>query len=279
MKAKYVSWAVVILCAGLVACGKKVPSRVIQPKEMESLLYDYHMATSLGYELSYSEGYKKEAYIDYVFRKHHVTEAEFDSSMVWYTRHSDVLLGIYDNLQKRLKAEEGNMKLQVAKRNNQISVSMSGDTVDVWQDRTLYWLTSSPLTNKVVFDLKADTTFKPHDALMLEADLLFMPQNRASGATVAMGMSFGFANDSTQGVVRTMSYPGPQRLYLKADSAFEFRNVSGFIYYIDGNGQKEKGSVLVNNIRLIRYHERQPVLQPDTLQILPADSLKPTLTR
>ena len=47
------------------------------------------------------------------------------------------------------------MKVQVAKRDNQIDVSMSGDTVDVWQDRTLYWLSASVLTNKLMFDLKA----------------------------------------------------------------------------------------------------------------------------
>ena len=37
-------------------------------------------------------------------------------------------------------------------------------------NRTLYWLSASVLTNKLMFDLKADTTFKPHDTMELTAD-------------------------------------------------------------------------------------------------------------
>ena len=153
----------VALALGLLsACGKKIPDDIIQPGAMEDLLYDYHLASTMSTSLPYNENYKKEAYFDYVFQKHNVTEAEFDSSMVWYTRHAEELATIYKNLKERLEREEKQMKEQVAKRDNQIDVSMSGDTVDVWQDRTLYWLSASSLTNKVVFDLKTDTTDRYH---------------------------------------------------------------------------------------------------------------------
>ena len=150
--------------------------------------------------LSYTENYKKDAYYKYVFEKHHVTEEEFDSSMVWYTRNSDQLATIYKNLQKRYESEESHMKVQVAKRDNQIDVSMSGDTVDVWQDRTLYWLSASELTNKLVFDLKADTTFKPHDAMELTAYFHFMPKKGRISGKAVMALNFYFDNDSIQGL-------------------------------------------------------------------------------
>ena len=175
---KQASWLLVAaFLSGMAGCGKKIPDDIIQPDAMESLLYDYHLASTMSSSVSYTENYKKDAYFKYVFQKHHVTEEEFDSSMVWYTRNSDQLATIYQNLQKRFENEEKHMKVQVAKRDNQIDVSMSGDTVDVWQDRTLYWLSASVLTNKLMFDLKADTTFKPHDAMELTADFHFMPEN------------------------------------------------------------------------------------------------------
>ena len=74
------------LC-GMWSCGKKVPEEIIQPQAMENLLYDYHLATTMSADLPYDENYKKQAYLAYVFQKHGVTEAEFDSSMVWYSRH------------------------------------------------------------------------------------------------------------------------------------------------------------------------------------------------
>ena len=220
----------IVIAVGLLsACGKKIPDDIIQPDAMESLLYDYHLASTMSTSLPYNENYKKEAYFDYVFQKHNVTEAEFDSSMVWYTRHAEELATIYKNLKERLEREDKNlkerlereekqMKEQVAKRDNQIDVSMSGDTVDVWQDRTLYWLSASSLTNKVVFDLKTDTTFKPQDAMELQADFHFIPSKTTSGKAV-MALNFYFDNDSVQGLTRIVTRPGKQRLYLRASNA------------------------------------------------------------
>ena len=254
----------VIALGVLSACGKKIPDDIIQPDAMQDLLYDYHLASTMSSSLPYTESYQKDAYFDYVFQKHHVTEAEFDSSMVWYTRHAEELATIYRSLQERLEREEKQMKEQVAKRDNQIDVSMSGDTVDVWQDRTLYWLSTSSLTNKVVFDLKTDTTFKPQDAMELQADFHFIPSKATSGKAV-MALNFYFDNDSVQGLTRIVTRPGKQRLYLRPDSAFTIQSVSGFIYY--SNNEHPDASLLVDDIRLTRYHNHEmPQELVDTLK-------------
>ena len=255
----------IVIAVGLLsACGKKIPDDIIQPDAMESLLYDYHLASTMSTSLPYNENYKKEAYFDYVFQKHNVTEAEFDSSMVWYTRHAEELATIYKNLKERLEREEKQMKEQVAKRDNQIDVSMSGDTVDVWQDRTLYWLSASSLTNKVVFDLKTDTTFKPQDAMELQADFHFIPSKATSGKAV-MALNFYFDNDSVQGLTRIVTRPGKQRLYLRPDSAFTIQSISGFIYY--SNNEHPDASLLIDDIRLTRYHNHEMPQEPvDTLK-------------
>ena len=254
----------VIALGVLSACGKKIPDDIIQPDAMQDLLYDYHLASTMSSSLPYTESYQKDAYFDYVFQKHHVTEAEFDSSMIWYTRHAEELATIYRNLQERLEREEKQMKEQVAKRDNQIDVSMSGDTVDVWQDRTLYWLSASSLTNKVVFDLKTDTTFKSQDAMELQADFHFIPSKATSGKAV-MALNFYFDNDSVQGLTRIVTRPGKQRLYLRPDSAFTIQSVSGFIYY--SNNEHPDASLLVDDIRLTRYHNHEMPQEPvDTLK-------------
>ena len=257
-----------MLC-GLFGCGKKVPKEIIQPQAMENLLYDYHLATTLSADLPYSENYKKEAYLAYVFKKHHVTEAEFDSSMAWYSRHSDEMSNIYQNLQKRMNDTSDRLKKQVARHSGEMSVSLSGDTVDLWQDRTIYWLTPAPLTNKAVFDLKADTSFHPKDNLVLEAHLSFMPAGKMRGKVV-MGLNVTFDKDSVQGITRVVSGSGMQRLFLRPDSAFKFKNVSGFMYYSGA----EKSSVLLSGIQLMRYrvHETPAVNVLDSV-VVPVDSL------
>lgn len=261
-----------LMLCGLFGCGKKVPKDIIQPQAMEDLLYDYHLATTLSADLPYNENYKKEAYLAYVFKKHHVTEAEFDSSMVWYSRHSDEMSNIYQNLQKRMEDVSDRLKKQVARHSGEMSVSLSGDTVDLWQDRTLYWLTFAALTNKVVFDFKADTSFHSKDKLALEAYLSFMPKGRPRGKVV-MGLNVTFDNDSTQGITREVNGSGLQRLILMPDSAFRFKSVSGFMYY----SGEEKTSVLLSNIHLMRYRMREStVTNANTLDsvIVPVDSLR-----
>ena len=243
----------IVIAVGLLsACGKKIPDDIIQPDAMESLLYDYHLASTMSTSLPYNENYKKEAYFDYVFKKHNVTEAEFDSSMVWYTRNSKVLTDIYKNLQKRYEMEEEQMRSELNKRSGQISVSLSGDSVDVWSDRDLYWLTSSPLTNRLMFDLKADTTFHKKDILVFVADYNFLSYQK-NDAKAVVSMNVEFKNDSTQGVSKVISKSGKDYVVLKPDSAFEYKSINGFIYF--SNPDSVDVSVLINNIKLIRYRD------------------------
>lgn len=240
-------WVTVLI---FFSCGKQIPDDIIQPAQMEDLLYDYHLALTMGNDLSYTDRYKRESYKNYVFEKHGVTEAEFDSSMVWYTRNSMMLTEIYKNLQKRYEIEEEQMRSELNKRSGQISVSLSGDSVDVWSDRNIYWLTSSPLTNRLMFDLKADTTFHANDILVFEADYSFLTYEKNTTKAV-ISMNITFKNDSTQGLSKVIDKSGKWDLTLKPDSAFEYKSINGFVYF--DNPDSTETSVLINKIKLMRY--------------------------
>ena len=65
---------VCIVVFAVAGCKVKRPGGVIPESEMENLLYDYHLAKSMGDNLPYSENYKKALYLDAVFRKHGTTQ-------------------------------------------------------------------------------------------------------------------------------------------------------------------------------------------------------------
>lgn len=259
MKRKCSKLFIVLVVVILWGCGNKIPDDIIQPSAMEDLLYDYHVAKTMSADLPYSDNYKKNAYLSYVFEKHHVTEAEFDSSMVWYSRNGKELSTIYENLKKRFDTDAEQMKRSITRQNGEIAVSMPGDTVNIWQDRSLYWLTSSPYTNKVLFELKADTSFKPKDVLTLESDFSFLPRRGQVGKAV-MGLKVTFGNDSVQGMTRVVGSSGRQYLSLRPDSAFEYKNVSGFIYYM--GPENMEGNLLLNDISLVRIHQKNVLAEP-----------------
>lgn len=241
---------VIVAMVIMVSCGKQIPDDIIQPVEMENLLYDYHLAITMGNDLNYEERYKRELYKEYVFNKHGVTEELFDSSMVWYTRNSKELTEIYKKLQKRFEMAEDHMRTQLNRHSGQIEVSLSGDSVDVWSDRDLYWLTSSPLTNKLMFDLKADTTFHVNDVLNFSADFSFLTSEAKSPKVVA-ALNVVFKNDSMQSVTKVMDKSGYYELVLRPDSALEYKTINGFIYF--SNPDSLDASAIIRNIRLMRY--------------------------
>ena len=122
-------------------CKVKRPSDVISESKMENLLYDYHVAKSMGDNLPYSENYKKALYIDAVFKKYGTTQAAFDSSMVWYTRNTEILSKIYDKVKKRLKDEQELVGDLIAKRDKKPKMTKQGDSINVWPWQRMVRLT------------------------------------------------------------------------------------------------------------------------------------------
>lgn len=263
MMCRNITWTLLLGAALLVGCGKQIPTDVIQPDRMENILYDYHLSISMSNNLSYSDNYQKEAYKNYVFRKYSITEAEFDSSMVWYTRHTEELAAIYKRLGERFRKEKKQVQTLLAQRENKPATSQPGDTVNVWYDRTIYWLTDAPLTDKVTFEIPTDSNFKAKDAFLWSADYTFLSD---IGRKATVGFNIMFDNDSVVGRVQEVTRSGVQSLYIKPDSAFAIKSVNGFIYYEDDSLRTP--GLIVNNITLTRYHE--PV---DSVAVAAKDSV------
>lgn len=260
------AWLFAIL---LVGCGQQIPRNIISPERMEDILYDYHLSIAMSAGLNHSDNYQREAYKRYVFEKHGTTEAEFDSSMVWYTRHTEKLAAIYKNLGVRFRDEKKLAAERLAAHENRPVVSEPGDTVDVWYGHRFHLLADAPLANRVVFEIPSDSNFFPKDAFLWSAQCLFLSDSGARKAV--MGFNVLFDNDSVTGQVCTVTHSGLQSLYLKPDSVFGIKSVNGFIYYenADSVGRGMPGLV-VDGITLMRYHEPKDTTSAvtDTLSAL-----------
>lgn len=231
-------------CLLLSGCGKQIPDDIIQPQEMERVLYDYHMASSMTLNKGTVE---KEAYRQHVFKKHRISEAKFDSSMVWYTRDSKLLAEMYTNLSKKFQSEEDRIELLKGELNTDGNTSFVDDSINIWSYPSLNWLTSSPLSDMIRFEIKTDTTFKPKDKLEWTADYIFLSESNAT-----MGLNILFDNDSVMGKTLTLNQTGRQTITLQPDSAYNLKSIHGFIYVYGDSIQKP--NVLVHNIELMRYH-------------------------
>ena len=128
----------------LVACKVERPETVLSNEHMEAILLDFHLAKAMGEELPHNERYKQTLYREAVFQKYNITEAEFDSSMVWYARHPEVIAGIYENIRERLRTQRDFLSNLIAERDNKPKVSLPGDSINVWMWQNIYQLSGTP---------------------------------------------------------------------------------------------------------------------------------------
>lgn len=248
------------------------PKGVLPEDKMEDVLYDYHLAKAMGENLPYTENYKRALFLEYVYQKHETTKEVFDSSLVWYTRHSDVLLGVYEKVSERLKEQQGIISDLVAIRDNKPKISQPGDSVDLWIWEHLYQLTGRELDNKIKFTFPSDSNFRARDTLVWEANYKFVATLPDSSEAPVMAMQVVYSNDSIISEIKRVLDSGKHALMLQNDTLGKIKEVRGFVYYSGGKDSLKR--VLVNEMSLMRYHsndslfmktdsieEREPVIE------------------
>ena len=183
----------------MVSCTPSVPDRYIQPDKMEDILYDYHIADAM-YQSNSGEATTMIAYKTAVLKKNGVSEAEFDSSMVYYTRHTRLLQKIYESLSTRLSKEALALGASASEINQYSLNSANGDTTNVWTgERSIVFSPYRPF-NLSSFTLKTDTTYKAGDNLWLNFDTQFIYQDGSREAVAMLSVKFNNDSVSSQNV-------------------------------------------------------------------------------
>ena len=94
-----------IIATAAVSCR---PKGILHSWEMRDVLVDLHKTDAMlqlnGMRNSDTE--TKNIYYAQVLEKHGITQAEFDSSLVWYTAHPRLFDKIYPKVMAKLDAEE-----------------------------------------------------------------------------------------------------------------------------------------------------------------------------
>ena len=105
----------VILIAVLMVFGGCRPRGVLSSKQMQEVLYDLHRTDAIlqcwGMDYGHDEAVAK--YYEVTLEKHGVTQAQFDSSLVWYTDHPSRFDKIYPKLRARVEKEKELYELAV----------------------------------------------------------------------------------------------------------------------------------------------------------------------
>ena len=95
-----------IVCVLLAIVGCR-PRGILSNREMREVLYDLHRADGAIQTAGYNYAHDQEVarYYKNVLDKHGITQAEFDSSLVWFTDNPQIFNKIYPKVIERLEAD------------------------------------------------------------------------------------------------------------------------------------------------------------------------------
>lgn len=248
---KYGFWA--LLAVVMVACKVERPGYVLSDGVMEKVLYDYHIAKAMGENLDYNEQYKRTLYLNAVFKKHNITQAQFDTTMAWYARHPEVVNEVYDIVRERLMASRENYNHLVSLRDGKPTRSKAGDSIDVWIWDRIHMLSGMPLDNKLIFTLPSDDNYQASDTIKWTVGFKFLSEQLVDTTKrPIMAMQVAYAKDTIVSALCRIDSSQVAQLVLQADTLGDIKELRGFIYYPTN---QPKQTLLIDSVSLMRYHQ------------------------
>ena len=275
----FVFFIITLAVAVLTGCKPKRPSGILSESKMENVLVDYHLAQGMAEQAEGDVEAVRYKYVQAVFRKHRITEAVFDSSLVYYFEHSEKFNDIYKNVSQRVQAQAEKFGVDArATQNQYIHLTSQGDTANVWTDHAYTCVIPNKLQNLYQFTITPDSTYQAGDAFIWHFHTQFITQG-LDRETYAV-MTLQYENDSVVSVMQ----------YVRGNNNFDIRfsprppldtvplrRISGFVFM--PTLQKNESGLMVlllQDLSMIRMHpEKKDTVAVDSLQAdtLQADSL------
>ena len=240
----------------VMACKPTVPSEYIQPGDMEDILYDYYLALAMSRQGGGRDvDFNKSLYFQSVLKKHEVTEAEFDSSLVYYYSHAYRFKDIYSEVNQRLSDEANNLGVAVGDINRYSQYGTTGDTANIWTQQTDLLLIPRPTMNRFDFMVKVDSTFKKGDSFMFQFMSEHIWQNGSKDVTVCIVCKY--EGDSIIQTTNHVTASGTAQVRVPANRKDVLKEMRGFIYLSDGNDDSNTRKMMfISQIQLIRFHDK-----------------------
>jgi hypothetical protein len=219
-----------------------VPDNVIQPDEMAELLADIHTGESVV-EMNYGRYGTEESRRELkqaILEKHGVTQADLDTSFMWYGAHLDKYMAVYDNTAEILQSRlDKNQALEA----EQASLSVSGDSVDVWSQPRRYVFTPRSATRYMTFKLSSDKNWNKGDSYTWRAKFFNNDRETRWGVVVE------YEDGTTEVLNDQFSSTGWQQITFYTDSTRKATNVRG---YLKIQSQNNATATYIDSVQLVR---------------------------
>ncbi|MDD4993632.1 MAG: DUF4296 domain-containing protein [Paludibacter sp.] len=252
-----------ICIAFLAACGGR-PSGVLNKNDMTEVLTDLHkLDGSLAAKgILYGNSDEKNAYYSSVLKKHGITQAQFDSSLVWYTKNPKKFDDIYIKVLANL-TDLGN-DIKKGKYHSVDSTELAKIKYNIWNKRFKYVLTKDSARTRLDFEIQ-DQGFLLADVYVLKFTQRIAPEDSCDEPVIRFQINY--LNGGVHGVIKTAYHDGITRRYmfrLTSTHPYKIKSISGQL--LGSSAYKGKFNATVDSITLTRIYN--PTKQDSIMKIL-----------
>ena len=263
----------IFLALLLMACSPSRPRGILSKQKMTDVLVDFHLAQGMAEAQGDNSEVTRYKFIQAVFKKHRITEAVFDSSMIYYSGRAEEFTHIYDNVVTRVQAQAERMGLELSQANHDkfAKLTNEGDTANIWLGKDFACVAANPVQCLYSFTMKADSTFKMGDSFIWRFRTLFVGRSMNNEATALL--NFYYDTDTVVCVTDLLRNNPQNELRHTPGRALDSLNlcsITGYIYLPLVKDADPPKPLLVSEIQLIRMHKEEPIIK-DTSVV--ADSI------
>ena len=251
LRIKFFSQFAVIVSILLIfaACSNR-PKGVLDQEDMVNLLTDMHKLDGALVErgLMFSNDTTKTKYYNFIFAKYNITKANFDSSLVWYTKKPQEFNNIYNKVLINLSLQEKEVKS--GKYHFIDSVELAKVKSELWRRRNKYELTKDSTRTKLDFEV-VDPSLLYGDVYILRLLLRIAPEDSCTKQHISVRLNYQNGKvDSAFAVAHHDSLLRRYTIKLPATRKLKIKSISGEL--LGSKAYKGKLHATVDSISLIR---------------------------
>ena len=236
-----------IIC--MAASCSRVPKNIISERKMRVVLYDMLIAEAMVETMpaSYPSNDDRELIYEAVFRKHKITQADYDSSLVWYGKHMDLYMAIYKLVLKDVNANLHTLgEIKPSPLSGDVSAQ---DSVDIWVYPRSSIIHPERVFNTLTFDINPETPYSSGSSYVFGVSVWGMSPDLKHKPVIHLSAVHA---DTIISVRKDITDDGYYEAIVRTIVSKQVRRIYGYIMMNDADASYHR--IYLNDIRLMKYN-------------------------
>ena len=250
------------------ASCSRVPKHIISEKKMRAVLYDMQIAEAIveTNNESYGTSDKRQVVYNAVFTKHHITQAEYDSSLVWYGENMDLYMRIYKLV---LRDINGSIAAMGDIKPNPLSGDVSAkDSIDIWIYNRSHIFNPERVFNMLTFDITPQKPYSSGSSYVFGLSVWGMPSGLKHKPKIHIS---ALQADTIISVNKEITGDGYYEAVIRTVATKRVSRVYGYILVNDSEALYHH--IYLNDIQLMKYNYGSKALTAPQTDSIPSSAL------